>query len=56
MQHLTMLAKAGEGWLPYVRKRAKDLDQDQSGLWLGLIAAIAANLSHTADQTPTKPD
>lgn len=55
LEHLTTLAKSGEAWLPYVRRRAKDLEQDPSGLWLGLIAAITARLQHTDDQTPTKP-
>jgi len=56
LQHLTTLAKAGEGWLPYVRKRAKDLEHDPSGLWAGLIAAIAAGFASTAGQGSTKPD
>lgn len=55
LDHLVMLAQH-PGWLPYVRQRAKELENNPTGLWTGLMSAIAIRLAHIASQTQTKPD
>jgi hypothetical protein len=32
------------GWIEYVRQRIKELEQDSSGMWLGLGKAIAKRM------------
>jgi hypothetical protein len=32
------------GWIEYVRQRVKELEQDSSGMWLGLGKAIAKRM------------
>ena len=29
-----------KGWIPYAKKRAQDLEDDSSGLWVGLVEAV----------------
>lgn len=33
-----------EGWLDYVRHRVKELEQDQTGMYLGLSQAVAQRI------------
>ena len=32
------------GWIEYVRQRVKELEQDSSGMWVGLGKAIAVRM------------
>jgi hypothetical protein len=32
------------GWIDYVRQRVKELEQDSSGMWVGLGKAIAKKI------------
>ena len=29
-----------KGWIPYAKKRAQDLEDDPSGLWVGLVETV----------------
>jgi len=55
LNHLCNLARQ-PGWLPYVRVRAKELDHHESGIWAGLMQAIANQLACTENPIQTKPD
>jgi len=33
-----------DGWIDYVRQRVKELEQDSSGMWVGLGKAIAKRM------------
>ena len=39
VEHLTKMALQ-KGWIAYAKKRAQDLEDDQSGLWVGLVEAV----------------
>lgn len=56
VDHLVWLAQS-PGWLDYARARAKELEADQSGMFVGLYAAIATRMrsATTGVRTPTKP-
>ena len=56
VNHLARLAQS-PGWLDYARARAKELEADKSGEFVGLYAAVALRLKarrNTDDQTRTK--
>jgi len=52
--HLARMARH-PGFLDHARFRAKQLANDPSGLWDGILEAIATELRRTADPTSTKP-
>ena len=39
VEHLTRMALQ-KGWIAYAKQRAKELEKDPSGLWVGLIEAV----------------
>jgi hypothetical protein len=48
VEHYAKLAKMS-GWIDYVRHTVKELEQDPSGLWVGLGQAIAQRLKNDAN-------
>ena len=43
VEHYAQLA-LHPGWIEYVRLRVKELEQDSSGMWVGLGKAIAKRM------------
>ena len=43
VEHYAKLALL-DGWIDYVRQRVKELEQDSSGMWVGLGKAIAKRM------------
>ena len=39
VEHLTKMALQ-KGWIAYAKQRAQELENDPSGLWVGLIEAV----------------
>ena len=39
VEHLTKMALQ-KGWIPYAKERAQELENDQSGLWVGLVEVV----------------
>jgi beta-lactamase class D len=39
VEHLTKMALQ-KGWIAYAKQRAQELEDDQSGLWVGLVEAV----------------
>ena len=39
VEHLTKMALQ-KGWIAYAKQRAQELEEDPSGLWVGLIEAV----------------
>ena len=43
VEHYSRLA-LNDSWIDYVRQRVKELEQDSSGMWIGLGKAIAKRM------------
>jgi hypothetical protein len=43
VEHYSKLA-LNDSWIDYVRQRVKELEQDSSGMWIGLGKAIAKRM------------
>jgi hypothetical protein len=39
VEHLTKMALQ-KGWIAYAKQRAQELENDSSGLWVGLVEAV----------------
>ena len=39
VEHLTKMALQ-KGWIPYAKQRAQELEDDQSGIFKGLVEAV----------------
>jgi len=39
VEHLAQMVLQA-GWVPYAKQRAKELENDESGLWVGIIEKI----------------
>lgn len=39
VEHLTKMALQ-KGWIAYAKQRAQDLEDDPSGLWVGLVETV----------------
>lgn len=44
VEHLTKMALQ-KGWIAYAKQRAQELENDQSGLWVGLVEAVRERLN-----------
>ena len=44
VEHLTKMALQ-KGWIAYAKQRAQELEEDQSGLWVGLVEAVRERLN-----------
>ena len=43
VEHLAKMALQ-KGWIAYAKERAQELENDPSGLWVGLIKAVRERL------------
>jgi hypothetical protein len=39
VEHLAQMVMRA-GWVPYAKQRAKELEEDESGLWVGITEKI----------------
>ena len=39
VEHLAQMVLRA-GWVPYAKRRAKELEEDESGLWVGITEKI----------------
>jgi len=44
VEHLTKMALQ-KGWIAYAKQRAQELENDSSGLWVGLVEAVRERLN-----------
>jgi len=44
VEHLTKMALQ-KGWIAYAKQRAQELENDPSGLWVGLVEAVRERLN-----------
>ena len=44
VEHLAKMVLQ-KGWIAYAKQRAQELEEDQSGLWVGLVEAVRERLN-----------